>query len=126
MAPAEHLRPAQRRHFSRIHFDAIATLSGNGRSVPCSLLDLSLRGALVNCGDASVAVHDQVMLDLELDDERRIRLEGEVSHRAGDRIGIACRRIDLDSITHLRRIVELNVGDDALLNRELSALLAGE
>lgn len=114
----------QRRHFSRIHFESTATLTGDGRTVPCSLLDLSLRGALVSCDDAGVSVHDQVMLDLELDDERRIRIEGEVTHRAKDRIGIACRRIDLDSITHLRRIVELNVGDDGLLNRELSALLA--
>jgi hypothetical protein len=29
-------------------------------------------------------------------------------------------------MTHLRRLVELNLGDPALLERELSALIAGE
>ena len=32
--------------------------------------------------------------------------------------------IDLDSITHLRRLVELNLGDEKLLERELSHLAA--
>jgi len=32
------------------------------------------------------------------------------------------QHIDLDSISHLRRLVELNLGDEALLERELAAL----
>ncbi|MCG8610315.1 MAG: hypothetical protein MI864_07240, partial [Pseudomonadales bacterium] len=31
--------------------------------------------------------------------------------------------IDLDSITHLKRLIELNVGDPSLIERELSALI---
>ncbi|HEY5762577.1 MAG TPA: PilZ domain-containing protein [Rhodocyclaceae bacterium] len=115
---------AQRRHFSRIHFQSRATLSGEGRSLPCTLIDLSLRGALVDCADAGHSISDQVLLDLDLDGSHHIRIEGEVSHRQGDRIGISCTGIDIDSMTHLRRIVELNTGDGALLNRELAALLA--
>jgi hypothetical protein len=38
---------------------------------------------------------------------------------------LLCESIDLDSITHLRRLVELNAGDPALLERELTALVAG-
>lgn len=30
--------------------------------------------------------------------------------------------IDIDSMTHLRRLIELNVGDDELLHRELEQL----
>ena len=43
----------------------------------------------------------------------------------GGKIGLQCESIDLDSITHLRRLVELNAGDPALLDRELSSLLKG-
>lgn len=37
-------------------------------------------------------------------------------------LGFVCRHIDLDSISHLRRLVELNLGDEQLLERELAAL----
>ena len=40
----------------------------------------------------------------------------------GDLVGMVCRHIDVDSISHLRRLVELNLGDEALLERELAAL----
>ena len=46
-----------------------------------------------------------------------------VAHREGRRAGLACQSIDVDSVTHLRRLVELNAGDPDLLQRELSALL---
>jgi hypothetical protein len=34
-----------------------------------------------------------------------------------------CTKIDLESITNLRRLVELNLGDEAALNREISAMV---
>jgi hypothetical protein len=37
---------------------------------------------------------------------------------------LRCENIDIDSITHLRRLVDLNAGDASLLDREFSALLA--
>lgn len=114
----------QRRHFSRIAFDSRATLSRDGLSLRCTLVDLSLRGALVDCPEAGFSTGDQVLLDLDLDGDQHIRIDGEISHLHDGRVGIRCTRIDLDSITHLRRIVELNTGDETLLNRELGALVA--
>jgi len=40
-----------------------------------------------------------------------------------ERIGFACTHIDIDSAAHLRRLVELNLGNPELLARELSALI---
>jgi hypothetical protein len=34
--------------------------------------------------------------------------------------------MEIDSITHLRRLVELNLGDEALLERELEQLLSDD
>jgi len=35
---------------------------------------------------------------------------------------VLCQRIDMDSITHLRRLIELNAGDPGLLQREPAQL----
>ncbi|MGB1059017.1 MAG: hypothetical protein ACPGZU_02735, partial [Ketobacter sp.] len=45
------------------------------------------------------------------------------AHLEGNRTGIACDHIDVDSASHLRRIVELNTGNEALLEREIEALV---
>ena len=39
-----------------------------------------------------------------------------------DHIGFYCKNIDFDSIVHLKRLMELNLGNAELVNRELSAL----
>jgi hypothetical protein len=49
-------------------------------------------------------------------------MDVSVAHVEDQHIGFRCEHIDLDSITHLRRLVELNVGDTDILYRELSAL----
>jgi hypothetical protein len=46
-----------------------------------------------------------------------------VAHIEDDRVGVSCSHIDLDSAAHLRRLVELNLGDEAQLHRELQALM---
>ena len=48
---------------------------------------------------------------------------GTVVHIDSQHIGLRCDSIDLDSITHLRRLVELNSGDPSMLEREISALV---
>lgn len=50
-------------------------------------------------------------------------MAGELAHVEGERSGVLCRSIDLESITHLRRLIEMNLGDAALVERELAALI---
>lgn len=116
----------QRRAYSRIAFSAGAQLSIGGTTASCDLRDLSLKGALVKAvGMSPPAPGQPCELELRLDDGGTvIRMTGEVAHAENERIGIVCREIDLDSITSLRRLLELNLGDSELLHRELSALLA--
>lgn len=117
----------QRRHFSRVLFNARATLRGDGGASPCQVLDLSLKGALLRVTDSQAwPPAARCTLELALDDEQQanIRMDARVVHREGPVIGLHCVAIDLDSITHLRRLVELNLGDDAVLQREVSALSA--
>lgn len=113
----------EQRRFTRIPFDAAAVLTCGDRAWTCELIDLSLKGALVRKpADWAGASGTACQLTLTLDEEVRIRMDVSVAHIEEQQIGLACQDIDLDSITHLRRLVELNLGDSHLLERELMAL----
>lgn len=121
----------QRRRFSRVLFNAAATIHVGAGEHACTIHDLSFRGALLHLDDAPVAADAGVAagapccLELRLgDDNDLIRMEAVVAHVAGERLGIRCNAIDLDSISHLRRLVELNVGDEAVLQRDFAALFS--
>lgn len=113
-----------RRHHTRIAFHTPAELSVGSETLAVRVLDISLKGALLALNPATpIAIGSTCSLTVRLDElGDAIRMEGEVRHVGGGDAGIVCRTIDLDSITHLRRLVELNLGDPALLERELSAL----
>lgn len=116
----------EHRKFTRIHFHGDATLSIGDSEMPCEVLDLSLKGALLQVsGPVDAAPGQRCLLELALDDgTATVRMEGDIAHHGNGRIGLVCREIDLDSITHLRRLLELNLGDAELLHREFSALVA--
>jgi len=114
---------SERRQFHRIAFDAGTQLVQGQGSWSVRLLDLSLRGILVERPaewDADLAQPFEARVTLA--DDAEVRMEVAVAHEKGDLIGFVCQHIDLDSIIHLRRLVELNLGDEALLERELAAL----
>jgi hypothetical protein len=116
---------SERRRFSRITFHRPALLEAIGRGVEAEVLDLSLKGALVKVPPAYA--HGKgvpARLVVRLGGDVEIRMEGEIAHREGDHVGFRCDEVDLESIQHLRRFVELNLGDDDLLHRELAALVA--
>lgn len=116
---------AQRRHFSRVPFNGEATFSSAGHAYDCTVLDLSLKGALIAIEHAGSRTDTRCELLLRLGGDAMVRMQGHVAHVENDHLGIACEAIDLDSITHLRRLIELNLGNPALLERELASLVAG-
>jgi hypothetical protein len=50
-------------------------------------------------------------------------MQVKLTHEDPGQLGFVCQYIDLDSISHLRRLIELNLGDQEELDRELAALL---
>jgi hypothetical protein len=119
----------ERRDFSRIPLDRPARLEVDGTWLDCTLVDVSLRGALVRVprAPASVGAGHACLLVILLDDgAAAIRMRGAVVHRAGPALGVRCRETDLEGIMHLRRLLEVNLADDRLLHRELGALIAAQ
>ncbi len=123
-----HHKDDERHRFWRAGFHAPAQLTLPGGVCEAELLDISLKGALVELGSGATALADQRgQLRLPLGNGgEAIIMQVTVARVGGSRVGLRCDAIDLDSITHLRRLVELNAGDPALLDRELTALLHGQ
>jgi hypothetical protein len=115
----------EQRHFSRVPFDCEATIIDHNDHWPTQLLDVSLNGALVTRPqDWQPTLGDECELRLKLANSNvTITMEqAAVAHIHEDRVGFKCKIIDVDSITHLKRLVELNLGDPELVHRELLKL----
>ena len=116
-----------RRLHARVAFHCPARLTLHGKTHPASVLDLSLKGALIELDDpADLPSGAECQLEVSLGTQptTHIVMQSSVAHHVGRRSGLLCTSIDVDSVTHLRRLVELNLGNTELLERELSALIA--
>ena len=109
-------------------FTAGAELITTQAHLHCQVIDISLKGVLLELpAGASVDMGMPCLVKLPLgapDAETAIAMAGELAHAQGNHVGVLCRSIDLESITHLRRLIEVNLGDPAALERELKALIA--
>ncbi len=112
-----------KRHFHRILYNAQAELTGSQAVYRCKILDLSLHGCLLQFEQPWTDLLEKIYtLTLNLSDTVSIKMEVSVSHVIGNEAGFKCEHIDIDSISQLRRLVELNLGDSTLLERDLLAL----
>ena len=114
----------ERRKFNRVVFAAPATLKQGDKKWKTTVIDVSLQGALIAYPDEFEA---ELELDFELEIEiveakKHIVMHGYIVHHANHRLGFKVKDIALDSITELRRIVELNLADESLLQRNFTAL----
>lgn len=116
-----------RRSFSRVPFTANAHIFAQQGDIylNCPVIDVSLNGLLIRCPDNwSGHLDDVFKVDLLLENGQIvINMQATIAHMTQHTIGFHCQSIDLDSITHLKRLIELNLADEGLLHRELSALL---
>jgi len=118
---------SERRRFSRIPFEAKAHINSHKGELHlnCHVIDVSLNGILITIPDSwQGKMDDEYTIDLLLENAQLvIKMEAAVAHLDKESIGFICKHIDLDSITHLKRLVELNLGNEELLHRELSSLI---
>ena len=111
------------RHFHRIHFAEKATLHCEEKTWDCEIIDLSLKGCLVDL-ELPWAENPEKLytLSIQLSEDSQITMELTPMHVIGNKVGFKCEHIDIDSISQLRRLVELNLGNSTLLERDLLAL----
>ncbi|PKO43899.1 MAG: PilZ domain-containing protein [Betaproteobacteria bacterium HGW-Betaproteobacteria-22] len=122
----------QPRHFSRIPFraDILLEIHLIDAVHTAQLIDISLKGALVKTAQAIPEyIHGRncsmtlTLGDITHSDCEKITMQGKVAHHEGMLLGIECLHTDIDSMTNLRRLIELNIGDEVLLHQEIGEML---
>ena len=113
-----------RRLFTRILFSIKAEVDIDGVKYPVSIHDISLNGALVTAIKSENALKGkQGKLQFLLsDNDSEVTMNVTVVHEEKNETGLQCNAIDIDSVTHLRRLIELNLGDSEQLDKELDQL----
>ena len=116
--------PADRRRFKRIAFDARTELRQGEHTWTVKLIDLSLKGLLIERPAPWLGNPQQnFSVGIHLSDDTDIAMDVELTHEDKGQLGFVCRHLSLESIASLRRLIELNLGDAAELERELGALI---
>jgi len=113
----------ERRHFSRIEFDGLCTINYNQVLYKAQLVDICLTGALVQATQLiEISSGQNASLSIELLSTTKIEILATLVKRDVDLLQFRLENIDLESTSHLRRLLELNLGDASLMERELHQL----
>jgi hypothetical protein len=113
-----------RRRFKRISFDAKTELTQGDKSWAVHLIDLSLKGLLIERPSPWLGNRAKpFIVDIHLNVDIDVQMEVRLTHDDHNHLGFVCEHIGLDSVTHLRRLIELNLADHDELERELAALI---
>lgn len=113
---------ASSRRFRRFPVDGSVKLYSGTTMWNSKLIDMSLRGVLVERpADWTGVTGTRYRLDLRLDGGVMIGMGVELARIIDGNLGFNCVRIDLNSFAQLKRLIELNLGNTESLGRELSS-----
>lgn len=114
---------AERRRFHRFSFEGTVRLYSGTAMWETKLVDISLKGVLIERPlNWNGKVGGTYRMDLRINNSVIISMGVTTAHIMPHRLGFKWEKIDLDSFAQLKRLVELNLGDPEILNRELSSL----
>lgn len=113
----------ERRQYQRIPFIADVLLRHNDQQWSCSLEDISLKGMLIVPPEGITPEQGEVYaIELVLGEGAAINIQAIISHTTETHWGMQWENIDLDGLTHLRRLLELNMQDPEEMHREMAEL----
>lgn len=118
-----HLPPHERRHFTRVGFSCGVLVEVADASTQAELVDISLKGVLLRAPTLAVAPGQACKVIIQLAEEQQIVMPVQLAHAHEGYWGFECTQLDMDSLTHLRRLIELNMDDPKAAERVLAELI---
>ena len=114
---------SERRNYNRIPFTAEILMQCGNEEWSCNLLDISLKGMLVEPPEnLEIDTTKPCGMALFLGDGISIHARVNIIRSEDGKWGLKWLQIDASSLQHLRRLIELNTNNPAMLMRELSEL----
>ncbi len=112
----------ERRNFQRVPFATEAEINCNEKKYHGELLDISLQGALINYqGTIPLEEGSLCILSIHLlDSEITMQFDVNLVHREGNKFGFKFIGEDTETMAHLRRLLELNIGSSEVIDKEIS------
>lgn len=112
------------RHFTRVSLHNPAIIATADSQWDTHLMDLSLSGALLEHPTGWTGkTGDCMRLKLLLADQSYLEVDAQIRQIDADRLGMSFIDLDETDRDEIRWLVEINLGDPALLQRELSEFL---
>ena len=113
-----------RRRFKRVFFESFARISDDNESWTTQVMDLSLKGALIRQPEGYIPKKDHsIVLEIVLMPETSIFMDCRVVYANGSTMGLEANQIDIESMSHLKRLIELNSDEsEYILSRDLTNL----
>jgi len=114
------------RHFRRIPFEAEVTLKAEQGICTGQLLDVALKGAMIGTETPiPFKPGDKCSLCIALPGTPiSLDFQAELVHSEGLSYGFKFISENLETLTHLRKLIELNTGDAEATRSELTAWLS--
>lgn len=117
------IQQTERRSYNRIPFQAEILMQSGNEEWSCNLLDISLCGMLVEPPEnIDIDLNQPCAMALFLGENVSIHARVRIMHHDSETWGLRWLQIDMSSLQHLRRLLELNTNNPDLLTRELSEL----
>lgn len=115
----------ERRQFSRVVYHNKANFS-QGECKWCSTIkDISIHGALLEKPKNWKKTSDNnCYMEIALaENTPKIKLQASLVAEQENNLRFQIEKIDIESMTQLRRLVELNIGNDTILHENLNELI---
>lgn len=120
----------EHRRFRRINFvDAVQVISDDIDGVAASsweaqCIDISMLGMLLEVPEGfPVVVGTPFEVELILSEDVIIEMPCTLIHVEGQHAGFRAEKMSVDTLTSLRRLLELNLADNTEVERELNELI---
>jgi len=127
---ADQPQEQEHRRFSRIDFvDTVQVISDDVEGAQASsweakCIDISMRGMLLELPELfPLEIGTPYEVHLILSEDVIIEMPCTLVHIEDHRAGFRAEMMSIDSLTNLRRLLELNLADNAEVERELGALI---
>jgi c-di-GMP-binding flagellar brake protein YcgR len=112
----------ERRNFQRVPFATEAEINCNTKKYHGKLIDISLQGALIH-GKGTIPLEKGNICALSirlLDSEITLQFDVNLVHLEENKFGFRFIGEDTETMIHLRRLLELNIGSSEAIDKEIS------